>query len=222
MKKISVWVVLVFVFILAHCDSKNENAKRSEADNYRTAANTEKICSEKTARIIGRIYYLSNPLEIFNRFADLEAYVNRNRNLLLPGSKMIQCMRSAGNTLIARGVQAYSQQDADRAYGRALEMGATGDMANKIRSNMNQGATELFTMGQELIWLSQVLPQAAQGNWNDFINTGTDTRQAVIQSIRLVAPMLDPNLLGIVQQSFTQYAPYLEYQVAVLVFYSTN
>lgn len=139
----------------------------------------------------------------------------------MPNSQITQCMRSAGNTLIAKGVQTYNPQDADRAYGRALEMGATGDMANKIRVNMNQEGMELQSMGHELVWLSQVLPQSAQGNWNDFINTGTQIRQMSIQVMQMSALMLGGEL-DVFRQLMEQYGPYIEYQTAILVSYATN
>lgn len=220
MKTISLSVLLLFVLLFAYCG--NDQDRKIESDTSNSGEESRNTCSEETARIIGRLIYFANPLEIIDNYARLEAFVNGNRNLFLPGSQVIQCMQMAGNRLIARGISAYSSEDADRAYSSALGMGATGEMANTIRTNFSQNATELFGLGNELLWLSQVIPEGAQGDWNDFLTTGTEARIAAIHGIHLMAPMLDQFDMILLQQAMAHYGPYMEYQTAVLVYFSTR
>ena len=100
-------------------------------------------------------------------------------------------------------------------------MGANGEQAAQIKSNVESGQLQLLVMGQELIWLSEVLPKGAQGDWNDFLNTGTLARTQGIEYLRLLDPIFqsmgERDLLNYVMTTVNDYQPYLEYQTAIMV-----
>jgi hypothetical protein len=79
-------------------------------------------------------------------------------------------------------------------------------------------------MGQELQWLAQVLPPAAEGDWGPYENTGTPMRNQVRQVLPIlqIASQMDPSLAAIVDNVMKQFEPIVADQVAMLALMFTE
>jgi hypothetical protein len=65
-------------------------------------------------------------------------------------------------------------------------MGATLDQAQAVGASMTSGSVEAAMMGEEFVWLSQVIPSAAAGNWTPYGTTGLYARQQARQAIQML------------------------------------
>jgi hypothetical protein len=177
------------------------------------------VCGQQTAALIGRVYYLANPISEQTNPQDLVDFIQANGHLLARGSSFAICSDLAGRRLVTRGILTYSPQDADRAYESSLGMGATMDQANQVRTSINQGSVDAVAIGQELVWLAAVIPEAAAGNWGPYNSTGPMARQQT----RVVWPLYeamvgtDPSMQAMLDQIMLQFQPWIEYQAASLV-----
>jgi hypothetical protein len=79
-------------------------------------------------------------------------------------------------------------------------------------------------MGQELLWLSQVLPPTARGNPAPYNTTATPTRQAARQYEELLQGYCqsNPSFCQTIQTAFLNAAPSVEDQIYALAVQSDN
>ena len=84
---------------------------------------------------------------------------------------------------------------------------------------MNAGSVDLFSMGQELLWLATVLPTAAQQDWRPYYTTGRPWRQQVREALPNIRQLgqLDPSVAPMLGAMLQVMQPYAEYQVAFFV-----
>jgi hypothetical protein len=115
--------------------------------------------------------------------------------------------------LINQAIVSFKPGDYDRAYGRALDMGANGEQARGVANSLQSGNLDMLRMGQELVWLANVLPAAADGNWTLFDTTGTYLRTTYRQMKPFMDEMSDPEVRAIVQNVRGQYEPIVEDQI---------
>ena len=84
-------------------------------------------------------------------------------------------MRRLGNLMVDQGVEQFKFTTADEnqirsgvmnmAEGTGLEAKAS-EIADNIVDAITNEALQPILIGQELLWLSEVIPDAAAGNWN--------------------------------------------------------
>jgi len=150
----------LFIFTTVHCNSQN-------------------YCNTNSIKLLGSLYYITNALNVHRNPQEVEQFIYSNRHLLTQNSQAINFARDLGNYLTNYGINAYNQKDYNDAYSSAVSMGANSDMAYDVASSFNSQAVDAYMFGQELLWLAQVIPQAAQGNWTPFKASATTTRQAL-------------------------------------------
>ncbi len=169
----------------------------------------------QVARDVGRVYRLAFPLADPNRLREV---VQQKRTLFAKNSVLIRCAKALGSKLTAQAVMSFAKSDYNGAYGRALEMGTTGEQARAVADGLQSGSLDMFTMGQELLWLAQVLPAAAEGDWKPFETTGTLSRQQIRQYLPFLQQMLaqDPAMAVVVDQAMVQCGPMIEEQIVWL------
>jgi hypothetical protein len=174
---------------------------------------TRGICSDQSARLIARAYFLSNPMLPDDEF---RAFVAGNRSALTSSSPAIQCGQVLGAHIALRGIGAY---DTD-AYRRAMGSGPA-ELAPDVARSINSGAVDLFVMGQEIAWLAGVLPAAAEGNFGPYATTGTETRVMMRQALALVGPLVTMDgefaqMLGMTKSLLGQFEAISEQQILML------
>lgn len=208
-------LMLSFVFIANGCGSPSDEP---ESDAQTQPTPSGRVCEEQHSRLIGRLYYVANPVSENTDSRELESFVINNRDQLMPGSRLLNCAANAGNRLRRQSVLSFSKADADQAYQQSLNWGATQEQAQAVSDSMIQGSIEGVTIGEELLWLSKVIPAAARGDWDAFKNTGTDARQETRQAWRLMSKVINPSDQAAFKQAMQQFQPWLEYQIAFLVY----
>jgi hypothetical protein len=84
--------------------------------------------------------------------------------------------------------------------------------------------SDSISVGNELIWLSQVLPPAALGNTAPYNTTGTPTRQAARQYLPLLQMYCqsNPSFCQTIQAALLNAAPSMEDQIYALAVLSEN
>ena len=100
-------------------------------------------------------------------------------------------------------------------------------ITKRAADEMYNGSADLYAMGAELAWLSQVIPAAAQGNWNPFNSTGTDMRKLFYQFWPMIQPIMssdysDPGSSPMIDQLLALSKPLVEEQIMILVLMIQN
>lgn len=174
------------------------------------------LCDPASARDLGALMIQSSPIIEMNddRVHNFGNWISGNAQFLKSNGPIIECARNLGNALISRGLSSYMQTDYDDAYGRVLSMGGNMDDGHAVADSMTSGALDAMMMGKELLWLAQVIPAGAEGNWEPYFSSGTSARQQFRQMI----PILKVSGLGNAEQLmpyFSQYEPILQDQMVM-------
>lgn len=167
---------------------------------------------------MGELLVRSNPLIEMNagQFQSFQGFIQGNSSLLQSNGPTMTCARELGQALQYQGLSSYSQSDYNDAYGSVLAQGGTIDMAQDVAGGMQSGALDAWMTGQELVWLSQVIPSASNGNWQPYLTTGTESRNQVRQVMVLLQSMPDmQSMLQEVQHLLLSYQPIVEEQMVM-------
>jgi hypothetical protein len=189
-------------------------------------------CDLASARAIAHMYIVANPLlaQKYQRtfpMSDPHPWlvyeVNSNPTLFGEASTAIQCGKALGTRLVQLGIQSFnpnSYNDVMRRFGGTV----VNEFAPQVAQSLDKDAVYFVTLGQELIWLTNVLPAAAQGNWVPYNDTGSSDIQRqriranlpvfnqMIQTFYAIDPVLAENALNF-QLSMN---PFIEQQIVVL------
>ena len=182
------------------------------------AAGEAPPCDEASARLVARAYVLSNPLA--GNGDALIQLMAENRAAFSEGGKAILCMQALGTGLTLRALVAQSQgggYSATERFGGAMPQGLE-HLPGQVDASMQSYNADVFTMGQELLWLSRVLPPAAKGDYQPYLSTATPVRQAVLQVLPVYQLLcgMDPGSCQVMQELFRQMASSLEQQIYTL------
>lgn len=92
------------------------------------------------------------------------------------------------------------------------------DLPGQVDASMRSYGSDMFAMGQELLWLANVLPAAAQGNYTPYNTTGTDTRRMMHQVLPMYQMLcqMDPSSCQIMLGVFREMTPQIEQQIYFL------
>lgn len=180
-----------------------------------SARGQEGLCTQETVRLVGHLNHLSNPM---GNPTDLAEFVTQYRAYLVSDGTAIKCAKRLGKRLVGQSLSAFSQADYDAAYGGVLAMGGDMDMAHDVAASIRSGALELYVLGKELLWLANVIPSAASGDWGLYNNTGTETRNAIRQVMPIYQQLInmDPAMAQSINNLLTQFGPLAAYQVSML------
>lgn len=183
-------------------------------------------CDFETAGIIGLLYVWSCP-SLSRDKSDFESLVDEIYALLDEDDDVIICMRRLGELLVNQGYQNFNfngeaeNQVHERTMDMALKHGNVAEaqnIADNVVSSMRNEQLQPIIIGQELIWLSTVLPDAANDDWYNYYNTCSFFRQQAIAQIEQIKIMLqtlgsfgqlteeDLQLLGIVLPAMDEWS----------------
>jgi hypothetical protein len=118
----------------------------------------------------------------------LRRFVTTHRSSFEQGGPAIQCASAAGPRLALRGIQMYDRSAYDQVMSSAPA--EIAHLSQGVADRINSQATNMFELGQELTWLSQVLPSVASGDLSSFFNTGYPIRNYKRQQLAQAWPML--------------------------------
>jgi len=175
--------------------------------------------SDETVKTLAKLYYLANPYEVMKDPTQITDFVSANGSTLGENSEVIRCARELGQLLISQGIQNFNNNgDRERMYNIGERAGVDPGVTKSAADGMYDGSTDLYTMGQELVWLSQVIPNASEGNWDSFNNTGTELRRQFYQVWPMVQSVTleDESNKQMMDQFMSQMQPITEYQILIL------
>ncbi|HKK10807.1 MAG TPA: hypothetical protein VJ939_08210 [Bacteroidales bacterium] len=225
-------ILPIFCFIFMFCGSKSNksdltnNSWESITDiksDYKQNINS---CDFETAGIIGLLYVWSCP-SLSRDESDFESLVNKIYPLLDEDGDVIRCMRRLGELLVNQGYQNFNfnEEAENRVHERTMDMAMkhgnvaeAKNIADNVVSSMRNEQLQPIIIGQELIWLSKVLPDAANDDWYDYYNTCSFFRQQAIDQIEQIKIILrtmsyygglssdDLQLLGIVLPAMEEWS----------------
>lgn len=160
-------------------------------------------------RLAVRTYVLSIPL-LFKE-PEVTPLVYENKVHFLEGGQVTLYMRTAG-TALALGAMSYNGPSVQHLFAGRLPPGLAhlpGQVDAAMRSN---GAA----VGQEFLWLSEVLPPAAMGNWGPYNAEGTPFRQQIIAQCRMIQQTY-PAMLQMIAAQMQLAQPQIEQAIYSLV-----
>jgi hypothetical protein len=225
-------ILLIFCFIFMSCGSKSnkshfgDNSWASETESKFGYKQNINSCDFNTAAIIGILYVRSCP-SLSRDESEFESLVDEIYTLLDEDGDVIKCMRRLGELLVNQGYQNFNfnREAENRVHERTMDMalknGNIADAQNisdNVVSSMRNEQLQPIIIGQELIWLSKVLPDAANDDWYDYYNTCSFFRQQAIAQIEQIKIILhtmgyfgglssdDLKLLGIVLPSMDEWS----------------
>jgi hypothetical protein len=178
-------------------------------------------CDAATSRLVAHAYVLSIPL--MSDENDLMSFMNSNPGNFTEGGAAIRCMQSLGNALVNRGMamsNQFSGQPATSIFGGRMP-GGLAQLPGQVDSALRSYGTDWINLGQELRWLSQVLPPAARGNFSPYNTTGTVMRQNLRQTLAIYCQS-DARLCQTVQAILFNAAPTEENLIYTLAVTSDN
>lgn len=194
--RVIVCAIMITIWI-ASCNFKSKSepglGPEPEPENVSQAY----TCDFQTALIIGSLHVLSSPIMDQSK---IKEFVFEYSDLLDENSNVMRCMRRLGQLLSNQGKQNFNFNDADNNRVRESVMnmcngtgfeGQSGELADKIAGSMRQEAVQPILVGQELIWLANVIPDAADDDWDSYENTGSWFRQEAKQQAAVSKEVLD-------------------------------
>lgn len=182
-------------------------------------SDSSKAADQTTANNLGHLYYMVNPLNVMQHPGDVEDFIRENKSLLQSDSPIIQCAKKLGNKLTMSGLNSFSTTDYDRAYGSVLSMGGDTSQARSVADSLQQGAVDAYMVGQELLWIADAVPKAANGDWSAFNTTGTQSRK----TMRQVWPLYQQlGMQSVLDQYKPLFQPMIEEQVKFLALMLLN
>ena len=171
-------------------------------------------CDEETSRLVAKAYVLSAPL--IGRENELIPLIQSNPDDFNEGGRAIRCMQSLG-TALAQGGLEQSKQFSDVWTIERFPSMPTGleHLTGQVDASLRSYGSDMFSMGNELVWLSQVLPPAVQGNYTPYKTTGTSSRRMAAQALpnyQMLCQM-NPGACRMMQAMFLEMEPMLEEQI---------
>ncbi len=204
---VSVQALLQLLLVPAYSDSQSSQVF------YRSEERT-KIFTIQAARLLGRAYLLSNPM---NPNRELEKLLQEHGSAFSVDGDAIRCANALGSALIRQGVNALPGINYSNIRARAEKIDIDQKKIYNIARNMENGLPDVYLLGQEIRWLAEVLPAAQSGDWQPFNSTGTAMRQQVRQMLPFYRQMSrqDPAMAIVIEQAMQLFAPQLEAQIVL-------
>ncbi len=176
-----------------------------------------RACDEVSSRLVAKSYVLTMPL--LGRDNEMIPLMQSNRGYFTQGGGAIRCMQRLGTALVKEGLASsrqFSGSSAQERFGSSMPEGLA-ELPGQVDTSMRSYGSDMFTMGQELLWLARVLPAAAQENYTPYNTTGTDTRRMMPQVLPIYQMLcqMDPSICQMMLGMLREMAPQIEQQVYV-------
>jgi hypothetical protein len=139
------------------------------------------VCADPAAELTARAYVLSMPL--LGRENELIPLMEENSAQFAPEGGVIRCMQALGGSLVRGGLalsREFSGSSAQDRFGSSMPSELAG-LPGQVDRSLSSYGSDQYSMGQELLWLARVLPEAARGNPAPFNAGDTTMRQAMAE-----------------------------------------
>jgi len=175
-------------------------------------------CDEQAARLAARAYVLSIPL--VQGGEQLLSLLQGNRGAFSQDGEATGCLRRLGQRLTSSGMQQAQELEdysATEQFGGSMPE-ELSQLPGQVDQTLGAYAGNTIMMGQELLWLSRVLPAAAHGNTGPYHTTATPARRMAIQVMPMLQMLcgMDPTACSALNGSLRAVLPHLERQVRAM------
>ena len=172
-------------------------------------------CDEMSSQLVARTYVLTMPL--MGRDNEMIQLMQSYPDYFTQGGGAILCMPRLGTVLVQGGLAQSGQSggySATESFGSSMPEGLA-HLPGQVDASMQSYGSDMFAMGQELLWLSEVLPAAAQGNYTPYNTPRTPARQMASQvlPIHQMLCQSDPSMCQMMLGMLHEMAPQIEQQV---------
>ena len=222
---------LVFIYYVSRSQQSRGNNIVSISEPIQSspipARRSESPCTDIAANALARAYGLAIPISgdtfslIIDESSPLTKYVRSNRALFTRGGSSVRCAAAVGRHVVSLGPETLrSNQDIYDAVERRWGGHAPDIAASAALELRNQGS-DMYSLGDELMWLAQVLPDVVESNYSSFNAANSQARQTLKQYLSLFDTMLgmagDRELFRqVFNQTKEQYGPYTENALIIL------
>lgn len=175
-------------------------------------------CDELSSQLVAKTYVLTMPL--LGKDNKIIPLMEKYPGHFAQGGGAIRCMQSLGNALMRGALEQsreFSRPYATERFGGSMPEGL-GHLPGQVDRSMISYGNDMFTMGQELLWLAEVLPYAAQGNYAPYNNPTTTNRQMAAQVLPIYQMMcqMDPSVCQMMVAMLEELSPQIEQQILFL------
>jgi hypothetical protein len=140
-----------------------------------------------------------------------------NPGYFTEGGRATQCMQFPGIAFVQGSIewsnQSSSYSTIDR-FGPSMPPELT-HLPRQVDDSLRSYGSDIFSMGEELLWLSRVPPHAAHENYALHKSPSTDIRRKAAQVVPFFQMLckMDPGSCQMMQSIFLEMVPILEQQI---------
>lgn len=162
----------------------------------------KQACDEQTARLVAKAYTLALPPILALHEREFQELLTENKATFAQDGAATRCMLALGSFLVttyapsnppAPPPRPSQTPSATETYGGQMPQGLE-NIPGEVDRELSRSSpppqpvqtTGPAEVGLELLWLADVLPSAAQGDYQRFQSTGTPTRQLTVQNLNEV------------------------------------
>jgi hypothetical protein len=205
-------------------DKEDAEAKAAAQQARKTPA-----CTYESAQAVARAYLLSMPVKdesIALSLTDespLSKFVAENKALFVKDGPAIKCIAALGEQITALGENSY---DSSNTMHRAIMSkwgGKSPEAAANAADTVQSHGASMYQLGQEMRWLSNVLPSIVDGEYVAFNRADSplrhhldQIRQKVDVSAETIRPAISAEMEDVLNDTLNQYGPALEDEIVTL------
>jgi hypothetical protein len=176
---------------------------------------------EITARILADVYMLSNPMNDPN---ELIQYIQSNPKYFRKDGAITVAARNLGNWVLSNDVRSLEDNCLEKIKKQLEKENFSKEYASDLLSEIKKSQFDCKSIGKELVWLSELLPDLSEGNIKEYLCTGTEIRQ----QLRMVIPFYqvmhnsDPEIAELILKDKNCYYQKMADQIQLLALLSNE
>jgi len=133
---------------------------------------------EKTARLVAKAYAISLPFT-YDR-TELISLLNNNKEAFSENGSATRCMKRLGTDMMKKGITDLKIANSITAKDKFINMPpGLEHLPGQVDDSIKKTAADTYTMGEELLWLSKVMPSAVRGDYSLLDAQDTQSRKLV-------------------------------------------
>jgi hypothetical protein len=179
------------------------------------------ISYSKIADILGEVYIMSDPLNDPN---ELLTYVQRKPEYFGKNGVITLASRDLGNWILTNNVLGLEENCLAKIERRLKHGDISREYASQLLSDIKKNKLNCKLIAAELIWLSENLPQLAEGNLKGYLFSCTNIRLHLKNALPLYEAMLisDPEIAEIILKDKNCYHQKMADQIQLMALISNT
>jgi hypothetical protein len=204
-------LIIIVIFLIFYAKAQ------SQSKDYETS----KPClfNKKTARLLGQVYILSNPMNDPN---NLVKFVHQHWEYFLEDGILVQSSRALGYWILNHKKDELNTEILKKLEEKLKNCEIPLSYANHLLLEIRKSDIEFEELGKELIWLSNILPSLTRGDMKGYLITGTSLRNNLKKIIPLYEALqpTDPEIAELIIKDKNAYYQSMADQISLLALIS--